>query len=299
MGNVLDSRVRVLEEDNYRAIFIDGMTYRFAIDSNKPISSKLTYPEFYDVAINSWCAGGCTYCYVAAKESGIHYANVVDKIKSIFGSMTPNQRPIQVALGGEGEPTAHPDFVEVLRTFRELGIVPNYTTNGMHLTEEIVNAAKTYSGGVAVSIHPHLKDHWESAIETYSAAGIKLNLHVVVSSAATIRFFWKLFDKYKDTVDYLVMLPYMSNREAPYQHVDVEFLSSTLNERNGSLQKVAFGSNLYEFLNRDNNKYRVSLYEPESMSAYMILSDEVGYYSDSHGMVPMPESTVYQRHIAT
>ena len=75
-------------------------------------------------------------------------------------------RPYQVAIGGAGEPTLHPDFCEVLKTSRELDIMPNYTTNGMHLSDKILYATKEYCGGVAVSTHKHLK--WGKAVEKLS-----------------------------------------------------------------------------------------------------------------------------------
>lgn len=285
-------RKRLFPEHDYKAVFLPtGKTFRFGQNI-----TELSYPEFYDVAINDWCAGGCTYCYVAAKETGKHYNNVLDKINKFFGTMTLNQRPFQVALGGEGEPTAHPEFINVLKTFYDLQIVPNYTSNGMHLNDEILDATLKYSGGVAVSIHPHLKPHWESAIEKYGEAKVRLNLHVVVSSKATIDFFWKLFDKYKDVVEYFVLLPYMSNREAPYKFVDTNHLEETLTNRREDLPKVAFGSNLYQFLIKDGNKYNASLYEPESMSKYAILRDDLGLYSDSHGMIPLSKEHVLWNH---
>ncbi len=32
---------------------------------------------------------------------------------------------------GGGEPTSHPDFAELMKVSYDMGIVPNYTTNGM------------------------------------------------------------------------------------------------------------------------------------------------------------------------
>lgn len=290
-------KVRSFPEDNYKAIFVGGKTYRFLHDPRKPLASEITYPEFYDVAINSWCAGGCDYCYVAAKETGIHYRDVLGKIEAVFGSMDENQRPFQVALGGEGEPTSHPAFREVLRKFRSLGIAPNYTTNGMHLNSEIMDATLESESGVAVSIHPHLKEHWTKALVDYGKENVRLNTHIVISNAATINFFWKMFDRYRDSVEYFVLLPYMSNRLAPYKEVDLEHLEKTMDDRMGDLEQVAFGSNLYQFLLDTGNRYNASLYEPESVSGYLILDDPIGFYEDSHGMKPHEKSHAVAQHI--
>lgn len=286
-------RTRRFADENYASVYVGGKTYRFSLDGGE-LPEKLSYPEFLDVAINSWCAGGCSYCYVAAKLSGTHYPNVVEKIKTIFGSMELDHRPYSISLGGEGEPTAHPDFVEVLKAFRELDIIPNFTTNGMHVTDEVLEATVKYSGGVAVSLHPQLKPFWSSAIEKFGALNTKLNTHVVISNKKTINWMWKMFDKYRDVVDYMVILPYMSNREAPFQEVDLEHLEKTLDERMGDLEQVAFGANLYEFLLSVDNRYNASLYVPESVSGYLILDDEIKFRADSHGMQEVPEHNIHQ-----
>jgi hypothetical protein len=50
----------------------------------------------------------------------------------------------------------------------------------MHLTQEILEATKKYSGGVAVSCHPHLDKIWKKAVDSYYQNKIKLNLHIII-----------------------------------------------------------------------------------------------------------------------
>jgi len=107
--------------------------------------------------------------------------------------MNLNERPYQVALGGSGEATAHPEFTAALQAFRELDIIPNYTTNGMHLSDPVLDATIEYCGGVAVSCHPHLERHWRDAIRKLCQLKIKLNLHVVVSDRESIQQLTALF----------------------------------------------------------------------------------------------------------
>jgi len=135
---------------NYSSVFINGKTLRMPIIDTEPIT-ELKYPEFYDVGINSLCYGRCPYCYTCATNKGVNFSNIVEKIKSFFGSMDLNERPYQVALGGSGEPTLHDKFIGVLKTFHDLNIAPNYTTNRMHLNDEIIDATKKYCGGVLIS----------------------------------------------------------------------------------------------------------------------------------------------------
>jgi organic radical activating enzyme len=144
-----------------------------------------------------------------SKETDSHYDNPIAKIKDFFEPMTENQRPFQVAIGG-GEPTSHPDFVKVLEVFKDLGIEPNYTTNGMWLdfdysnteflkdgvthffTEKhlsILENTKKYCGGVAISCHPHLKDYWTYAAHAYNQYDIKLNFHIIISDKQSVDYF--------------------------------------------------------------------------------------------------------------
>lgn len=179
-------RVRVDEKSNYKAVFFDnGKTIRMNIDPLKSIKTP-QHPEIEDVAINSKCEAGCRYCYVSAVKSGSNFENIIDKAKEVWGSLEMNQRPFQIAIGGAGESTLHPQWIDFVKTVRELGILPNYTTNGMHLTDEILDATEKYCGGVAVSWHPHIEKFFHSSIEKYSKINTKLNTHIIVGDDKSV-----------------------------------------------------------------------------------------------------------------
>jgi MoaA/NifB/PqqE/SkfB family radical SAM enzyme len=133
------------------------------------------FPELADISINNVCDRGCNFCYKSSNMAGKtmsveDYRKVMKAIPLTF----------QVALGG-GEPTMHPDFVEILRITREeFDKVPNYTTNGTHLNARIIAATKTYCGAVAVSFSDR-DDIWIEAVKHFINAGIKTNIHFVVS----------------------------------------------------------------------------------------------------------------------
>ena len=273
-------RTRQETKANYKSIFHNGKTLRFAIDSSQPIQ-ELEYPEFYDVSLGSYCRGGCPYCYASASYKGRNYSNVVEKIDKIFGNMSLELRPYQVAIGGGGEPTEHPEIISVLKKFKELEIVPNYTTNGMNLTNEILDATESYSGGVAITLHKHLKRHWEKAIEVFHDRGIRLNIHVVISDVESINYAMDVYDKYKDYVDYFVLLPHMNVGFAAKkpQQIDLQYLLKWLRKVYVN-QNIAFGANFYEFL-KANDEFDIALYQPEIMSKYLILNDPIQLYNNS------------------
>ncbi|MHA1232498.1 MAG: radical SAM protein, partial [Candidatus Helarchaeota archaeon] len=89
-------------------------------------------------------------------------------------------RVLQIALGG-GEPTLHPEFVEILKKLRVNGdIIPNYTTNGTLLTNEILEASKKYCGAVAVSYMENLYKTTLEAAKKFVDYGIQVNVHIVL-----------------------------------------------------------------------------------------------------------------------
>ena len=64
---------------------------------------------------------------------------------------------MQVALGGAGSPNEHEDFDKIVRYTREHDIIPNYTTSGIGITDEMVRITKQFCGAVACSQYSKLK----------------------------------------------------------------------------------------------------------------------------------------------
>jgi hypothetical protein len=98
---------------------------------------KSRTPELVDLKITDFCPFNCTYCYQGSTPRGEHAGKSGDE--SYFGSSQGMSffkdlaktlgrlEVFEVAIGG-GEPTLHPNFVEILEVFREHGIVPSFTT---------------------------------------------------------------------------------------------------------------------------------------------------------------------------
>ena len=134
-------------------------------------------PELMDISITNWCDKGCPFCYKSSDEDGQHmklsdYKSVIDQAKSMG--------VFQVALGG-GNPNQHPDFIEIIQYTHDQGIVPNYTTNGRGLSEEILEATKKYCGAVAVSAYsPFIET--QQTVELLKQYDIKTNIHYILDS---------------------------------------------------------------------------------------------------------------------
>jgi len=261
-------RKRVSIKENYSAIYINGKTIRIAIDKTKPIV-ELEYPEFYDVKITDFCTGKCPWCYQSSTPLGLHFEDIIGKCKQFFGTLTENQKPFQVALGG-GNPNQHPDFIELLKYLYSIKIIPNYTTNGIGLSEDILKATNKYCGGVAVSCHPHLEKIWKEAIESLKKYKVKINLHIIISDKESIQYLQKIYEQYKDEIDYFVLLPYSAQGRARNKKINYDELTKFMKKVDNS--KIAFGANFYKYLKNNQDIIKVSLYEPEIMSKYLDLS---------------------------
>lgn len=272
---------------NYRGIWFNGKTIRIALNPNEPIT-ELEYPEFYDVDIfetgNGLCKAKCPWCYLSAKTDGRIVEDAVDKIKAYFGAMNENQRPFQVAMPGSGEFFEHPDWEDILKAFHDLGIEPNYTTNGMWSLDEsfevndVMNATSAYCGGVAVSCHPHLRKYWEEAARMYYEERIKLNFHIIISDRESIDYFKDIYNTWKDKVDYFVLLPYGIQGRAEDKNIEWEYLVQNLPENQS---KLAFGANFHSYLSNNGHGIKVSLYEPEIMSKFLALDGSGALYNSS------------------
>lgn len=135
-------------------------------------------PELLDISITGWCDKGCSLCYRKSDESG-HHMSIEDY--EVIMRQAQQLHVMQVALGG-GNPNQHPDFCEIIRLTREkYGIVPNYTTNGRGLTDEVLKATKEFCGAVAVSAYHPYKETQE-AIDALASWEIKTNIHFILSS---------------------------------------------------------------------------------------------------------------------
>jgi organic radical activating enzyme len=288
-------------EHNYKSIFFNNKTLRFKLDQSKPMT-ELKYPEFYDVKITNKCLGRCPECYMNSTCDSDHADNIIEKLFDYFGPMNENERPYQIAIGG-GEPTLHPQFIKFLQACKALGIVPNYTTNGMWSNpqigwntdedtkkiKELLVVTKEYCGGVAVSAHEHLDRYWTKATWLYVRNGIRTNLHIVISDKASIDRFIKIFKKYSELtiengkgIDYYVLLPYEAMGRAEPREIEYDYLFNQLRMLN-DVSKISYGANFYESL-KDQPWLDVSLYEPEAFSKYLDMSN-MKLYKSSFNLV--------------
>jgi len=274
-------RKRVEKEANYSAVFLNGKTLRIPLDAKKPIT-ELEYPEFLDLSFGNKCeTGKCSFCYAKGNPKGKHYPGIVKKINKYFGNMTDNQRPFQVAIGGQQESLEHPEFWSACEALKNLNIVPNYTTNGVLVDDSACELTNKHCGGLAITCHPHLESHWRRAIDLTIKHKIKTNIHFIVSDESSINTLSKLYDEYKGKIDYFVLLPHMNVGYAEKNPKTIAY--DALEKWVDSiveLNDIAFGANLHPFLSRIK-KWDISLYPPEILSKFLVFTDPVSLYNSS------------------
>lgn len=266
--------MRIRKQGDYKAFFTN--TFKTIRLSN----AEPKTPELLDVAINSKCKAACSYCYTSALKTGSNFDDIVSKASAIWETMDLNDRPFQIAIGGAGEPTLHPDFIPFIKKVRELEIIPNYTTNGMHLTKDILDATEQYCGGVALSWHPHISKVFHKAIHMLSGIKTKLNVHVIVGyDDKSYNDLIELYNKYVDIVEYFVILPYQSVGRGEVVN-DVDKMDIWLKTFNwisslpdNKKRKFAFGALFYDFLIKNDIPLQMSIYNPDVYSGYVLLDN--------------------------
>lgn len=141
------------------------------------------FPGLIDIGIMGHCksftackAAGID-CYQGGGEKNIKpnmsfedYVRIIDESKS---------KVMQVALGGHGNPDEHERFRDILAYTRENNIIPNYTTSGINLSDESIQATKEYCGAVAVS-YQRAEHTFRAIIRLLSAGVSKVNIHYVL-----------------------------------------------------------------------------------------------------------------------
>lgn len=101
-----------------------GTKVRLSLKDNVKPYRKSSTPELVDLKITQYCQYGCKFCYMGSTKSGLH-ANL-DDIKRYVDHLA-ELKVMEIALGG-GEPTTHPNFVEILKYIDSKGITVNFTT---------------------------------------------------------------------------------------------------------------------------------------------------------------------------
>ena len=263
---------------NYRSVWYNLQTIRLGFEQSLPLPPDKS--EFYDISLGTKCNVGCEFCYANSSKNGKNFSNVCKKVLDFFEPYKPEDLPYQIAVGSSGEPTIHPEFCDFLETVYNLGIVPNYTTNGLtlyhdnELSEKILDYTEKYCGGVAVSANSFTEPIWRGAIKKLSSINVYTNIHIIISDLRSVDRFFKIYHEFVKKIHTFVLLPLMpigKSNESMNSRA-FEYLKSRWSEIDDK-SKVAFGAHFYNYLKKQDT-IKVFSYEPESFSKNLILGDD-------------------------
>lgn len=160
---------------NYNFSKLDGLFYRWGRTySDDPDWSPLG-PEIADIEISvNGCPNACPWCY----KGNVNTSPTNMSIEQFDTLLSKYPRTLtQMALGITGVQT-NPDFIEILQTCRNRGVVPNYTLTGIDLTDEIVDATVKLCGAVAVSCYD-IELCFDTVARLKRAGMAQVNIHLL------------------------------------------------------------------------------------------------------------------------
>lgn len=94
-------------------------------------------PRQVSIALTNICDLHCAYCYAPKQKASLHATQVLDWLKEL-----DTEGCLGVGFGG-GEPTLHPDFVDICkRVAGETQLAVTFTTHGHQLSPQLVERLK-------------------------------------------------------------------------------------------------------------------------------------------------------------
>jgi hypothetical protein len=162
-------------------------------------------PAILDLEISSgFCKASCEFCY---KSNGVQHSQVenmsFDLFKSILDKM--DRRILTQIAFGICDIDSNPDMWKMFSYCRINDIIPNYTCNGLDITEEIAEKTKKYCGAVAVSLVEQESSF--NAIKKFTDAGMtQVNIHYLLAK--------ETFDRAFEIMDCIVADPRLAKLNA-------------------------------------------------------------------------------------
>ncbi len=95
---------------------------------------ETVYPIHVNINVSNRCNNSCPLCTTKNKDGKLADTKRVKEIIHELGELGVKC----LGYGGGGEPTCHPDLVEIIRYSRENGMEVAVTTNGYELSDEII-----------------------------------------------------------------------------------------------------------------------------------------------------------------
>ena len=205
---------KIAQSEHYNSIFDKetGMFQRWGKIKDEDPQYCEHSPEILDLEISQGvCSMKCKHCYKKNGEDNNTHHMTFDEFKNIFHKVAntkayknkegqmflKNESLLQQIAFGITDVNANPDFFKMMEYSRKAGVIPNYTTNGMYVTESIARETASLCGAVAVSVYQD-KNIAYDAIKKFTDIGMKqVNIHYLLAEQTYDRLF-EIFDDYKN-----------------------------------------------------------------------------------------------------
>lgn len=172
-------KYKVFISDRYNYVFdkTTGMFIRWGVNEHDDPQFSPYGPELVDMEIVVGdCLGKCAFCY-KNNGSGKPKYMTFETFKTIFDKLP--KTVTQIAFGITNI-DSNPDFFRIMEYTRENGVIPNYTTHGLDITEEHARKTAEICGSVGISVVN--KNKTLESIDMFHSAGVKqINIHYVLS----------------------------------------------------------------------------------------------------------------------
>lgn len=203
-------------------------------------------PELADISISNHCTKGCSFCY-RNSEPNEQFLKLEDYVFVLESMKHPQYGNVfQIAIGG-GEPLEHPDFLKIINETFKRGIIPNFTTNGIHLTPEICKKIKGKVGAVALSA-TSVNDILTEKVDLLMNESIRVNIHYVLSIENVKEATTIVQGEHKEKlagINAIIFLTYKPAGRGSDQYVvktgeELNYFIKAINEKNVGLTKIGF-----------------------------------------------------------
>ncbi len=235
-------------------------------------------------------------CYQGSTKQGKHAD--LKEIQS-FARYIGRMGTFEVAIGG-GDPTTHPDFIEILKAFYDNGVIPNFSTQMWDWLkkDDIVEAVAKYCGAVALSTQSPKQA--EKFIEICEEKGIKPHIHYVLglSPLSNLADMLAVRASYRQ---HLVILAYKEmGRAQGTPPIDYTGWQNVVRDADTSRWNIAVDSFLVSDVDAGFTRDEVPshLYESADGKFSLYWDAVVGAYA-AHSFKPQDERIVYGKDSAS
>ena len=156
----------------------DGSKIRMSFNDDAN-AEKSEVPELVDIKITDWCDEGCKFCYQNSTPKGEHAKK--DMIEHVIVSLAKLET-FEVAIGG-GEPTSHPNFLQILQCCNDCGVSASFSTRKEDWVVDNWPRLKNLVGAIGLSVDGNT-ELVKKLSKLKGLKGLKVTVQVVVGSCS-------------------------------------------------------------------------------------------------------------------